>query len=563
MAHEIEIHTRTTDTATIDGQLVQRGHYATIYDAALAHVVTRAQEVGRPVLAKATDGVDTGQTFWIAVAPDGSVDAAEPPPQQPADTALTPATRTAGRRRRTEPDDVDESDFYTSVGSTAVQPLLPTPPVPVVESVPCAPAVPTPESSASHPIAAMQDSPVTAGESPAIPPAPQVQDQPPVPVREPEPKTGPIHIPHPGSQPSVIPPREPYASQGPAGDWPRPEQPPHHGAPSSPVPAEQWHPQIQAVPPAAPSLADLRASRPDAPEAPATTGWRGGFNRATGGLLKLSPSDDELRLRRARDAVQRSLRGPRTVVVINTKGGGGKTTAVYSLAATFGQARGGYVLGWDNNETRGTLAWRSAPARHTNTAVDLLRDLERFEDPRNARVGDLDNYVRAQGSAQFDVLASDENAASAASIDGDAFRALHRSLSRFYRILVVDTGNNVKAPNWQAAVELADQLVVVSSIREDTAGGASWTLDHLAEIGHGDKVRNAVTILSAPKAAADPDQRALHTRFREHFAARTRTVLDVPFDPALVDGDSIVFEALSPSTRQAWLIAAAAIAEGL
>ncbi len=41
----------------------------------------------------------------------------------------------------------------------------------------------------------------------------------------------------------------------------------------------------------------------------------------------------------------------------------------------------------------------------------------------------------------------------------------------------------------------------------------------------------------------------LHTRFRDHFAARTRTVLDVPFDPALVDGDSIVYDALSPATR--------------
>ncbi|MDQ2737167.1 MAG: chromosome partitioning protein, partial [Actinomycetota bacterium] len=366
----------------------------------------------------------------------------------------------------------------------------------------------------------------------------------------------------------------------------------HHSAPSNPVsagvggpaaqqqpyspPAEHfpapgqqqpgWRPQIPppvVAPQAPPSLSDLRASRPDAPEPPAATGWRGNLRRLSGGLVKLAPNDDELRLRHARSAVQRSLRGPRTVVIINTKGGGGKTTAVYSLAATFGQARGGYILGWDNNETRGTLAWRAAPARHTNTAVDLLRDLERFEDPRNARIGDLDNYVRAQGSAQFDVLASDENAASAASIDDQAFRALHQSLSRFYRLLIVDTGNNVKAPNWQAAIDLADQIVIVSSIREDTAGGASWTLDHLAETGYADKVRGAVTILSAPKATADPDQRAMHNRFHEHFAARTRMVLDVPFDPALVDGDSIVYDALSPATRQAWLHAAAAIAEGL
>src|SRR5680860_715261 len=111
---------------------------------------------------------------------------------------------------------------------------------------------------------------------------------------------------------------------------------------------------------------------------------------------------------------------------------------------------------------------------HHNTAVDLLDDLERFADPGSSRVGDLDNYLRSQASAQFDVLASDEDAASAASIDDFAFRALHRTLSRFYRLLVIDTGNNMRASNWQAAIEAADQVVVVSTMREDTAQSAAW-----------------------------------------------------------------------------------------
>jgi MinD-like ATPase involved in chromosome partitioning or flagellar assembly len=258
--------------------------------------------------------------------------------------------------------------------------------------------------------------------------------------------------------------------------------------------------------------------------------------------------------------VQRSLDGPKTIVVINTKGGGGKTTATYCLAATFGLHRGGYVLAWDDNETRGTLAWRAAQSRHTNTAVNLLRDLDRFEDARSARVGDLDNYVRSQGDAQFDVLASDEDAASAASIDATAFHALHRSLSRFYRVMIIDTGNNIKASNWQAAVEAADQVVIVSSIREDTAGGASWTLDSLMESGHADKVAGAVTVLSAPSKVADT---ALAERFEDHFRRRTRAVLRVPYDPSLVDGGPIAIDRLSPDTREAWLLVAATIADNL
>ncbi|WP_374205025.1 MinD/ParA family protein, partial [Actinotalea sp. C106] len=282
--------------------------------------------------------------------------------------------------------------------------------------------------------------------------------------------------------------------------------------------------------------------------------------RISGGLLAPGPGPAEQRHRAAVATVQRSLDGPRTVVVINPKGGAHKTTASLLVAATFGQHRGGYTLAWDNNETRGTLGWRSQQARHHNTAVNLLQDLDRFADPGSSRVGDLDNYVRSQGSAQFDVLASDEDAASAASIDAYAFRALHRTLSRFYRVMVVDTGNNMRASNWQAAIEAADQVVIVSTVREDTAQSAAWAVDALRATGHEDLVRNAVTVLSAPAVRRDPE---LAARLHEHFGRLTRTVLDVPYDPALVTGSPLDVDALSAESREAWLRVTAAVAEGL
>ena len=247
-------------------------------------------------------------------------------------------------------------------------------------------------------------------------------------------------------------------------------------------------------------------------------------------------------------------------MVVNPKGGASKTTAVMLLAATFATLRGGYTLAWDNNETRGTLGWRAVPARHTNTAVDLLADLERFQQVRGARVGDLDNYVRTQGAAQFDVLASDEDPAASASIDADAFQRLHGTLSRFYRILVIDTGNNMRASNWEAAIEAADQLVIVSTIREDTAASAAWLVDGLRAKGHGDKVEHAVTILSAPASSNDP---ALSARLHDHFAQLTRAVVDVPHEQSLVAGGPIDFSALSKQSRDAWTLATAKVAEGL
>jgi len=247
-------------------------------------------------------------------------------------------------------------------------------------------------------------------------------------------------------------------------------------------------------------------------------------------------------------------------VVINPKGGAHKTTAALLIAATFGRHRGGYTLAWDNNETRGTLGWRSRQTKHHNTAVDLLDDLERFADVGSSRVGDLDNYVRSQASAQFDVLASDEDAASAASIDDFAFRALHRTLSRFYRLLVIDTGNNMRASNWQAAIEAADQVVVVSTMREDTAQSAAWALDALRATGHADVVRHAITVLSQPAPRRDAE---LAARLHDHFGRLTREVFEVPYDPALVTGGPIDHDALSDATRRAWLHVTAAVADGL
>ena len=313
------------------------------------------------------------------------------------------------------------------------------------------------------------------------------------------------------------------------------------------------------VAPVAPNLADFLSSRPPAPAGPAEQGWQGVLRRLSGGLVSPTPSSTEREQRTAIAAVQRSLNGPRTIVVLNPKGGAHKTTATLLIAATFGIYRGGYTLAWDNNETMGTLGVRAQAARHTNTAVDLLRDLDRFGDARS-RVGDLDNYVRSQGDAQFDALASDLDPAGAASIDDHAFRKLHTTLSRFYRVLVIDTGNNMRASNWEAAVDTADQLVIVSTIREDTGYGAASLIDGLRQKGHADKVAQAVTVLASPSKTADEQ---LSKRLHDHFRQLTRTVVDVPYDASLVGGGPLNVDALAPRTRAAWLQATAAIAEGL
>lgn len=292
---------------------------------------------------------------------------------------------------------------------------------------------------------------------------------------------------------------------------------------------------------------------------PATIGWRGRLNRMLGTKLRMGTEERSRFDDRA--MIQRSFSGPKTVVFINPKGGAGKTTSVALAGMTFGQVRGGGVVAWDNNETRGSLGNRAHLASHNRTTFDLLEDVEKFSDVYGARIGDLSAFMRTQGDAMFDVLASDDRAEVTGEIDVDGFTKVHELLERFYKVILVDTGNNIRAGNWLAASAAADLIVVTSTVREDTAQAGLWTLDTLAnQIGHEELAAKTVTVLSDP--APKPDQGLLEEMERA-YSSRTRQVCRVPYDPALVPGSIIPYDQLSSTTRRAWLRACAAMAEAL
>jgi MinD-like ATPase involved in chromosome partitioning or flagellar assembly len=308
-------------------------------------------------------------------------------------------------------------------------------------------------------------------------------------------------------------------------------------------------------------LKDLQsAGAQEVRPAAATRGWQGLLARLTRGVISPAPGPKERAERAELERVRRPLDGPRNIAVVNLKGGAHKTTASLMIAATLGSARGRGVLAWDNNETRGTLGWRSATQENSNTAVNLLQDLEQLDSPRTT-VADLDRYVRPQESTRFDVLTSDDDPGSAASIDAEAFDRLNELLSRFYRVKVIDTGNNVRASNWLAGVRSADQLVIISTLREDTFNAAAWMIDELRATGLGDQVDHAVTILSHSSTnKPDPQLRA---RLVQHFSSHTRAIVEVPFENQFIDGKPLDWSRIHPTTKRAWLAATAEIVDGL
>ncbi|MFF0368547.1 chromosome partitioning protein [Micromonospora sp. NPDC005087] len=323
--------------------------------------------------------------------------------------------------------------------------------------------------------------------------------------------------------------------------------------PATGYPDATWEPETTAAP-TAEDFARRRQVRPADPVA--TMGVRAVVNKM--GLLRLAPGRHEQELKRDIEMVRRNFGGLRQVTVVNPKGGAGKTVAILLLAMTFGQKRGGYVLAWDNNETQGTLGMRAQQDFHSRTVRDMLRDLGQFQGA-HGRVGDLSQYVRSQGEGMFDVLASDESATGGEMLTAAAFAEIREVVSRFYKLIFVDTGNNVRAQNWQASMDATDQLVVTMSARNDSAETAARMLDHLEQSGRQRLVRQAVTVVSMPPSRKEIDLPAI----QEHFAARTRAVLLAPYERLIDSGEPIRYGGLSSATRDAWLKIAAAVAEGL
>lgn len=290
-------------------------------------------------------------------------------------------------------------------------------------------------------------------------------------------------------------------------------------------------------------------------ERPARQGWRGMLNRMG---LQLAPGPLEVAERGDVASVSRHWIGSRTVAVVNQKGGANKTPTVALLAAQFARHGGSGVLAWDNNEAMGSLGWRTDGAGHDSTALDLIAHADRFL-TAEAKASELAAFVHHQPEDAYDVLRSDESPSNTHEITGIEVDALHRVAEKYFRLVIMDSGNSARGENWAHMIAHTSQIVIATTTESDKAQGGVNALkalhaggEHAAELA-----RNAVVIISELLPSHSTKAQAI----AEEYAPFVRDVAIVPFDPHLVQG-RIHHSELRPATRRAWLHAAALVSQG-
>ncbi|MCK6065753.1 MULTISPECIES: MinD/ParA family ATP-binding protein [Microbacterium] len=283
-------------------------------------------------------------------------------------------------------------------------------------------------------------------------------------------------------------------------------------------------------------------------------GWRGLFAR-----LGLGPSPTALERRANEREVSQQWPGCRAIAVANGKGGVGKTMSTAMLAAVFGRYGGGNVLAWDNNDTRGTLGWRTEAGRYDTTIKDLLSAAPDLLAP-SAGISDIARFVHHQSVDRYDVLRSNpELLAVHQRILTAEFDLLMRVAARYYRVVIFDSGNDESAERWLRMVDSADQLVLPTLAIPESAESAALLLDALRERDERSRglAENAVVVITE----AEPNPRDA-ARIADGFSGHVRAVERIPFDPALKSGP-LRLDNLRGPTRDAWIRVAAAAARGL
>ncbi|NXY94108.1 AAA family ATPase [Streptomyces sp. BR123] len=336
---------------------------------------------------------------------------------------------------------------------------------------------------------------------------------------------------------------QPYVDPRTGAPWPAAAQP-------GPQPGPQPHdPRYQPGAPAsggaplgytaAVELSSDRLLRGKQKPKPQRTGFRFGG--------KAAEADRQRKLELIRTPVMSCYR----IAVISLKGGVGKTTTTTALGATLATERQDKILAIDANPDAGTLGRRVR--RETGATI---RDLVQAIPYLNSYM-DIRRFT-SQAPSGLEIIANDVDPAVSTTFNDEDYRRVIDTLGRQYPIILTDSGTGLLYSAMRGVLDLADQLIIISTPSVDGASSASTTLDWLSAHGYGDLVSRSLTVISGVRETS----KMIKTEdIVQHFETRCRGVVVVPFDEHLAAGAEVDLDLMRPKTREAYFNLAALVAE--
>ncbi|MFV2121669.1 MinD/ParA family ATP-binding protein, partial [Streptomyces sp. Act-28] len=274
-------------------------------------------------------------------------------------------------------------------------------------------------------------------------------------------------------------------------------------------------------------------------------------NPSAGSRFKLGGKKEEAERQRKLQLIRTPVLSCYRIAVISLKGGVGKTTTTTALGATLASERQDKILAIDANPDAGTLGRRVR--RETGATI---RDLVQAIPYLNSYM-DIRRFT-SQAPSGLEIIANDVDPAVSTTFNDADYRRAIDVLGRQYPVILTDSGTGLLYSAMRGVLDLADQLIIISTPSVDGASSASTTLDWLSAHGYADLVQRSLTVISGVRETGKMIKVEDIVR---HFETRCRGVVVVPFDEHLAAGAEVDLDMMRPKTREAYFNLAALVAE--
>ncbi|MET9468998.1 SCO5717 family growth-regulating ATPase [Streptomyces sp. NPDC006544] len=270
-----------------------------------------------------------------------------------------------------------------------------------------------------------------------------------------------------------------------------------------------------------------------------------------GGLFRFGGKAAEAERRRKVELIRTPVMSCYRIAVISLKGGVGKTTTTTALGATLATERQDKILAIDANPDAGTLGRRVR--RETGATIrDLVQAIPYLHSYMDIR------RFTSQAPSGLEIIANDVDPAVSTTFNDEDYRRVIETLGRQYPIILTDSGTGLLYSAMRGVLDLADQLIIISTPSVDGASSASTTLDWLSAHGYADLVSRSLTVISGVRETAKIIKVEDIVR---HFETRCRGVVVIPFDDHLAAGAEVDLDLMKPKTREAYFNLSALVAE--